>query len=81
MVADTSAKSKIHSQSATWRSVKLIMKHIVRAHTLGTERVFCEPWFYNRHHLLSIMSSARAGAMEIEAEVIGGMTQFHMPEK
>lgn len=66
MLADTSARSKIHSQSATWRSVKLIMKHIVRAYTLGTWWVFCEPWFYTRHHLLSIMSSATAGAMEIK---------------
>lgn len=35
-VAYMSAISKIHSQSATWRSVKLIMKHIVQAYTLGT---------------------------------------------
>lgn len=30
---------QIYSQSATWRAVKLIMKHIVRAYTLGTWRV------------------------------------------
>lgn len=35
-VVDMSAISKNHAQSATWRSVKLVMKHIVQAHTLGT---------------------------------------------